>query len=327
MGESQSPEVPAAVLQAFDLGGAAPRVIHGGAVNRHWLVGAAGRQMVLRQYHASRTWAAVEWEQALVRHAAMRGWPVAAPGATGARAPMFGCDGRLWAVAPLLEGEPRPSDSVALANIHGRLLGRLHHDLASFETQGQRPGLGKAWELDEWVRAADAGSFNDLLREFGKDYPGLAAEIRRQRYRNLRELSRLKYPDLPDMPIHGDFRPGNLLWKDGQLSGVLDFDQCRRDALVCDVALLLVPSLPLDVRLAAALIEGYQAVRKLSSLEFELLPALARASMLAWVAFLLVEWRLNGVQPTGIARTMTSRFPAFDAAAAGFRALGVVRAG
>ncbi len=327
MAETHDPEVPSGVLQAFGLAGAEPHVLVGGTMNRHWLVAGVDQQVVLRQYHPSRERAAVEWEQSLVRHAGARGWPVALPRVARDGGSIVEHDGTVWAAAPFLDGEPRATDSVAMANIHGRLLGRLHRDFASFERTEQRPGFGKVWELDEWVRSADAGSFNDLLRAFGQDFPGLATEIRKQRYRNLRELSRLKYPDLPDMPTHGDFQRSNLLWKDGQLSGVLDFDLCRRDALVCDIAALLVPLQPLETRLAAALVEGYQSVRRLSSLEFDLLPALARASMLAWVAFLLVEWRVRGLLPVGIARTMTSRFPALDAAAAEFRALGGVRAG
>jgi len=52
-----------------------------------------------------------------------------------------------------------------------------------------------------------------------------------------------------------------------------------------------------------------------------LLPALVRASLLWWVALLLVGWRLTGDAPAGIQRTMNQRFPAFDAFEPEVRAL------
>ena len=147
--------------------------------------------------------------------------------------------------------------------------------------------------------------------------------IRRYRYRNLRELSRLHYPDLADMPVHGDFQRWNLLWHEGQLTGLLDFDFARRDAQACDLAVLLVPFEPLELRLAGPLLEGYQSVRELSEVEWELLPALSRASLLLWVALLLTSWR-TGANLTAVAsitQTVTIRLPALDAAEAGFRSL------
>ncbi len=292
-----------------------------GLVNRHWRVENEGSVVVIRRYDINRTRPAIAWEQSLIDHAASRSWPVAKalPALDGAR--VFEHEGRLWSVAPFLPGEFATYDSPAQFNILGRLLGRLHRDLVSFPEEGQRPDFGKLWELDAWVGPAGFGSFNELLRDFERQYPDLAQLVRRQRYRNLRELSRLKYPDLTDLPIHGDFQRFNLLWHEGQLSGLLDFDQSRRDAHVADIAPLLMPHMPLELPLARALLDGYQAVRPLSDQEWDLLPALVRASLLWWVAYVLVQWRTNPGEPGSIHRTMTVRFPAFEAAEASFRDL------
>lgn len=306
-------QVPEEVLRAFSFPGADQRVFADGNVNRHWRIDARHRTAVIRRYGVARGVASIGWEQQLVAFAAAKGWPapIAEPAVSGAIA--FEFEGRAWTCHRFLMGAPMASETPGSRHIQGRLLGRLHRDLVSFEAGGQRPGYGKTWELDVMVEPAGTGSFNALVSAFGREYPELAANIRRQRYRNLRELSRLHYPDLPDHPIHGDFSPRNLLFKDGQLSGVLDFDFARRDARLCDLAPLLMPFQPLDPRLATALFEGYQSVRPLSEAEWGLLPALVRASLLWWVALLLVRWRLSGEAPGGIARTINERFPAFDA--------------
>lgn len=310
--------VPPEVLEAFGFAGASVEQIATGLFNAHWLAADGERLAVFRRYNPARTAAAAAWEQALVEHAASKGWPVAAPLAAATGATLLDVDGKLWAAMPYLEGKPAPEDRPARYHIIGRLLGRLHHDLASFEVAGQRPDFGKTWELDAWVAAANAGSFNDILAAFTREYPDLGALVRRQRYRNLRELSRLHYPDLADMPVHGDFQRNNLLWADGQLTGVLDFDLSRRDAQVCDLATLLMPGMPLDLKLASSLLEGYQEVRPLSGAEWELLVPLARASLLNWVSHLLLGWRLRGGETGGIARTMTVRFPALEVAEPAF---------
>ncbi|MBI2766994.1 MAG: phosphotransferase [Chloroflexi bacterium] len=314
---------PDSVLAAFGLAGGAVARIEQGLINRHWLVTHNGERTVLRRYHPSRSAAAVAWEQRLVEWANAKGWPVAAPRATADGDTFVAAPSGLWAAAPFLEGEPDLQPGTAGSHIRGRLLARLHHDLAAFDVPGQRPGLGKTWEIDACLEPSGAGTFHELLARFAAEHRDLAALIRRQRYRNLRELSRLQYPDLPDLPIHGDFHRGNLLWREGRLTGLLDFDFARRDALVCDLAILLVPSQPLDPRLAGPLLDGYEAVRPLSDTEWELLPALARGSLLWWVSLLLATWR-TGTDPRaldGITRTMTVRMPALDAWEPALRAL------
>jgi len=314
--------IPVEVLEAFELGGAPGEPLPGGHVNRHWRVVAGGGTVVIQRHGWRRNQAGIAWERGLTVLAGERGWPVPLLVRAARRALTVEAEGTSWTCHAWLEGETRSGDSPGWRNIQGRLLARLHRDIASFEAGGQRPGSGKTWELDALVEPAGSGSFNALVAELGREYPELAAGVRRQRYRSLRELSRLRYPDLPEHPIHGDFSPGNLLFRDGRLTGVLDFEFARRDAWVCDLAPLVMPFGPLEPRLAAGLFEGYQAVRQLTEQEWTLLPALVRASLLWWVAVLLVRWRVGGGEPDGIARTIGERFPAFDAYEPELRALG-----
>lgn len=316
-------EIPENVLATFALIGIELRLIPEGAMNRHWRGETAAGPVVLRRYSSIRKLEGVRWEHRLVEHAAAKGWPVPLAFPAGEGETAIEVDGHVWSLHPFLDGTPPSATSVASRRIMGRLLGRLHHDLESFDDRSQRPSFGKVWELDVMVEPAGAGTFNQLLVAFGKEHSELASRVRRERYRNLRELSRLHYPDLPERPVHGDFEPWNLLFKDGQLSGLLDFDQSRRDALACDIAPLLMPFMPLETKLAKALLEGYQSVRPLSDLEWELLPSLVRAALLWWVSLLLVRWRQGpGDKATmGIDRTINTRLPAFDATEAGFRAL------
>lgn len=316
-------DIPADVLAAFGLSEAELRVIPEGAMNRHWRTETAAGPLVLRRYSSIRRLEGVRWEHRLVEHAAAKGWPVAVALPAVEKQTAVEFDGHAWSLHPFLEGEAPPSTSVASRRIMGRLLARLHRDLETFDDHSQRPSFGKVWELDAMVEPAGAGTFNQLLAGFGRDHPELASRVRRERYRNLRDLSRLHYPDLLERPVHGDFEPWNLLFKDGQLTGVLDFDQSRRDALACDIAPLLMPFMPLELKLAKALLEGYESVRPLSDLEWELLPALVRAALLWWVALLLVRWRQGAGDDAvmRIDRTVNTRLPAFEAAEAGLRAV------
>lgn len=310
MAHDLSERPPAEVLEAFGFAGAEARVLEPGQVNTQWLLEGGEDRAVLRRLHVARPARAVAWEQDLLAHTAERGWPVPSARQTPAGDLVLQHEARLWTCASFMEGRHPPEDSLAMHHIYGRLLARLHHDMAGFSLEGQRPGAGKVWELDAWVAPADAGTFNELLGQFARDYPALANVVRRYRYRNLRELSRLHYPDLPGHPIHGDFDPSNLLWHEGKLSAVLDFDWCRRDALACDLA----ASFPWDNMTGQRIrsfIEGYEEVRPLDDAEWALLPSLTRAHLLFFVAFRLVEWKmLGGTRPAAsIERTVRDRLP------------------
>lgn len=119
----------------------------------------------------------------------------------------------------------------------GRLLARLHQELATWEAPGQRDGFGRVWELDVFIGAhTQFDTFNELLMALGQTHTDLARAIRAQKYTMLRELSTLGYGELPAAPGHFDFHHDNLLFQRGELTGLLDLDLVRLDARVADLA-------------------------------------------------------------------------------------------
>ncbi len=318
--------VPEEVLRAWGFEGAYVSEFERGLVNKHWLAERGGERLVFRRYNPARTREAIAWEQELVQHAAAAGWPAPAsvPATNGAT--LVEHSGRLWSAADFLPGEPDLEPTLAGWFERGRLLARLHADLATFARRDQRIGFGITPELDTWLRSSRSGpTFEAALAHLAIQQPGLASLAKDRRAASLEELDRLSYYALPRTPIHGDFQRFNLLWEGEALTGVLDFDFCTLDAAVVDIAITLVPFLPLPAPAVKAVLAGYQSVRELTSAERGLLPALARAQLLWWVARLLSGWNDDpGSRETltsSLMRTLTVRLPALDAAEPGWRAL------
>jgi Ser/Thr protein kinase RdoA (MazF antagonist) len=285
-------------------------------MNRHWLVTPhSGEPFVLGCHHPARSTEAIEWAQQLVRELADRGWPVPLPCAPRGQA-LVSCDGFRWSAARYLPGASHESDDAQEFLQRGRVLARLNREMATLPARAQPPGAGGVADLDAYVRSMCSTGLSALLERVARADQRLSDLFRRERERNLRELEQLGYSKLAWQPIHGDFGRWNLLWTEGELTGLVDFDQSRLDAPVVDLADLLVPFMPLRPDQAEALFRGYEEVLALDHAERRLVPVLARATLLRWVAFLLASWHIEGggELPGGVRRTLAVRLPAFDAA-------------
>lgn len=86
-------------------------------------------------------------------------------------------------------------------------------------------------------------------------------------------LSNINIRSRPDIVVHGDFTPWNLLFKEGRLSGILDFELSHRDHRVADFALSWRGKYD-DV------IHGYDDVSPLEPDEWELITPAWWASLL-----------------------------------------------
>jgi homoserine kinase type II len=318
---ARTAEALASVLGQFGIRDASFHDIRTGRVNKHWRVESTAEAYVLRRYNKHRSLPAIQYEHAVLRHIAAKGWPVAPPlPATHRSDGLVEIDGGHYALFPLLPGSPSSHHSVPQARLKGQLLARLHEDLATWEPPGQREGFGRMWELDVFVAAQSRyATFNELLMAFGQEHTELARAIRSQKYAMLRELSTLGYGELPAVLGHFDFHEDNLLFQHGELTGLLDFDFVHLDARVADIAesialgCLAPPAYnEIDIAALRAFIGGYTEHTPLSDADAQLIVPLLRAAIVWMVQWRLSQWAEgeHGDEPLrSIQRSVSARFP------------------
>jgi homoserine kinase type II len=100
---------------------------------------------------------------------------------------------------------------------------------------------------------------------------------------------------LPSGVIHADLFTDNVFFLKNRLSGIIDFYFACNDLLAYDLATCLnawcfETNGAFNTTKARALVEGYEAVRPLSSEEFEALPTLCRGSALRFMLTRLYDW-------------------------------------
>jgi homoserine kinase type II len=97
-----------------------------------------------------------------------------------------------------------------------------------------------------------------------------------------------KWPEVPGGVIHADYFPDNVFFKDGKVSGVIDFHFVCNDLFAYDLAIAL-NAWSFDVNNTFrkdrfdALLRGYNSVRPLSLTEKNALPVLVRAAALRFL--------------------------------------------
>ncbi|MBB6249721.1 homoserine kinase [Nitrospirillum iridis] len=222
----------------------------------------------------------------LMRHLAARGivCPQPVPGRDGVALRVLA--GRPAVIVTFLTGMwPRrilPEHCAAL----GTALAQLH--LAGADYAVARPN---SLSLDGWrglVAATREGA--DGVK------PGLAAVLADE----LAALSALwpghgGRPGLPQGIIHADLFPDNVFFRDGALSGLIDFYFACTDMLAYDLAICLnawcfEADGAFNVTKSRLLLANYARVRPLSAAEVAALPLLARGSALRFLLTRLYDW-------------------------------------
>lgn len=280
------------VLAAYGLSVESVLPIGGGLVNEHWDVWANGKRWVLRRYSTGRLPGGIPFEHELLGLLAQTSWPVAAPYAAPGDLTLVESGERYYALFPFLPGG-RMDDP----GRHGEVLARLHQAMSRLHLKA-----ASGWpRLNLYGRSP----FPDLVAAYSAADPEGAAGMIRHHGWAQRVLGQPP-TDLPTQIVHGDMHTGNLLWENGRLSGVLDFDFARFDWRAVDVAIAL-HFLP-NPNAKAAFLRGYELTQPLLPGEHQVLPALQRARELERTAFLLKQWRHNaGPLPTEAVRQALSR--------------------
>ena len=181
------------------------------------------------------------------------GWPVPA----AVEEPVQ-IDGRTWGLFKFLPGTCRTNNDSKDRRTRGRLLAELHEATASLAAMGQRRGFGLSDEVIGDPRLIDS------IRKYEQRRPSEGHIMRWHIDRANEIFNRLDLDGAVTTVLHGDIVPWNLLYEGESLTGVLDFEATHLNYRVADFANSWRGY-------QDEVIDGYQAVSKLTDLEWELL--------------------------------------------------------
>lgn len=248
--------LPDAALDAF-LASFAPlgtrvasRGIEAGTVNTSYALDLTSGHYFLRLYEEQDFGGAAR-EAEMLAHLAEADVPTPAP--------IAGADG---AFVRLLAGKPaslfpwRPGQMVCQKGVtptHGRLLGAA---LAQVHLAGGPCGEGR-FHPDALVARCDRIGDRALAASLATDVATVASR---------------RNASLPTGLLHGDLFRDNVLWNEGTISALLDFESAHRGPYIYDVAVAILSwsfSSELELPIARSIAAGYQEVRPLLPAERE----------------------------------------------------------
>jgi Ser/Thr protein kinase RdoA (MazF antagonist) len=237
------------VLQHFAV---APAQYLGGRVNQHWLVDSGASRLVLRGYSRQEAFDDIGYELEVMRRIHALGWP----------APQLAADpltfnSRTWCLFTWLPGAP-PEPGAVEQRSRGRLLAQLHESLSTLTGMGQRRSFSLSDEL------VGDPELTDQVRAYERLLPREGHILRWHLEQARERFAALDLTAAPQIVLHSDFTPWNLLFEVGELTGILDFEATHLNYRVADFALAWRGD-------QDEVLAGYEEVSQLSDLERELI--------------------------------------------------------
>ena len=268
----------AAFLHTLELGDLqAIKGCAGGIENTNYFVDTSQGEYVLTLFERL-TFEQLPFYLHLMKHLAVRGIPVPDPAAGKNGDILHSLKNKPAAVVNKLRGRSELAPTAAHCSGVGDMLARMH--LAGLDYPRHQPNLRG---LDWW---------NDTLPRV---MPHLGAEQSRLILGELAYQNHIAassaYKALPAGAIHADLFRDNVMFEDGRLTGIFDFYFAGCDTFLFDIGVCLndwcidLATGRHDAELTQAFLAAYQLVRRLTTAERALLPAMARAGALRfWIS-------------------------------------------
>ena len=292
-----SDEALARFLAAYDVGEAtAFKGIAEGVENSNYLLDTTGpdgegARYILTLYEQRVAASDLPFFVGLMDHLAARGFACPQPVRRRDGDALGELQGRPAAMVTFLQGTWSTQPDESRMRQVGETAARMHLLAADFATPRKN-----ALDRDGWPPLAErAGARADEVE------PGLAALIPDE----LAWLDGNMPSGLPWGTVHADLFPDNVFFLGERLSGVIDFYFACNEQLAWELA-VAINAWCFDAANnflpghAAALLEGYDAVRALEPAEREALPVLCRGAALRFLLTRTVDW-LN-VPPGALVR-------------------------
>jgi len=188
--------------------------------------------------------------------------------------------GFFFALYPMRGGRSPELDNPAQLEIIGRFIGRIHK-LAETKEFQHRPSIDTATLGHQ---SANYLLDNDRLPiDLADAYESLVIDLLEKV-----DMQISKYSNSATIRLHGDFHPGNILWRD-DTPHIVDLDDARTGPSVQDVWLFLSGDRQYQQARLADLLEGYTQFREFDPTELGLIEALRTLRMIHYAAWLDVR--------------------------------------
>jgi homoserine kinase type II len=147
-------------------------------------------------------------------------------------------DGKIYELFEYLPGQPYDLSLLSTSDA-GRTLALYHRVLEEFECQW-RPPRGTYHNSDS-VRNAlrripKTIAGHDSVVGYVPDMMKVVKFLYRTYDRSAKEANAVGIPEWPVQIVHGDWHPGNLLYRESQVVAVIDYDAARLQQRVTDMA-------------------------------------------------------------------------------------------
>ena len=271
-----------AFIASYDIGPLETYVgIADGVENTNYLLFTGSGRYILTLYEKRVEEADLPYFLDLMDHLSGRGIPCPVPVHDRAGNALGRLAGRPAALVTFLEGVARSRIEPGHCRAVGRALALLHSASSDFgESRPNGLSLG-AWE--QTLKQSEA--------RLEKYDTGLFREVR-DAFLHIAET----WPEsLPRGVIHADLFPDNVFFKDGDVSGLIDFyfacnDFFAYDLAICINAWCFERDADFNITKAGALLRGYEENRTLAAGEIAALPVLCAGSAMRFLFTRLLDW-------------------------------------
>lgn len=274
----------AAFLADYDIG--APQALKGiaeGVENSNFYLETTEDRYILTLFEKRANPEDLPWFVALTEHLAGNGFPCATPIKARDGAALRTLEGKPALIVEFLTGISPRRPNVAQCRAFGVALAKMHAALSDFSVTRKNDLGPDGWKHLWHGRAEEADKLQAGLSEL------IAQDM---------ALIEANWPireSLPSGAIHADLFPDNTFFIGDDFTGAFDFyfactDFLSYDLAVCLNAWAFEAGAEYNFSKGAALIAGYQSIRKLNEVELAALPLLVRGAAIRFFLTRLVDW-------------------------------------